>query len=353
MRQDRVIFNGVNPFNEFAKCKELTILLAEDKFILVATLNSINIMATFSSIVKVFEGAEEKIREAYTIPLSLVLPLFRLDTKEKENSLTIETTVDKVTLTYNGVSVDTDIFSPNGLTLQQISDIDTSTSLEVSPAPFIHMTDVFGIAKDNFCNVDGKTIYISDESKCLINTSDIDYQRKFSLSIQFIRMMKATNCTKLFIGANVVAQTKSGLLLVTSLTKITDPNALKDYMFASKLKSDNIYSLALDKYIKQINLAVQSADLSVSLDLTKRQLELTSLSNERVLMQLSDTEIQKEGEFDFFSAIEDSSEPIVLNDSRLIKSLASFGKVRIKVCPSFLLAKLGETHKLMFTLGRA
>lgn len=352
MRQDRVIFNGVNPFNEFAKCKELTVLLAEDKFILVATLNSINIVATFSSIVKVFEGAEEKIREAYTIPLSLVLPIFRLDTKEKENSLTIETTVDKVTLTYNGVSVVTDIFSPNGLTLQQISDIDTSSSMEVNPTPFIHMTDVFGMTKDNFCNVDGKTIYISDESKCLINTTDTDYKRKFSVSVQFIRMMKATNCTKLFIGNNIVAETKSGLLLVTALTKITDPHALKDYMFASKLKSDSIYSLALDKYIKQINLAVQSAELSVSLDLSKKQLALASLSNEKVLLQLSDREVQKEGDFDFFSDMEETSEPIILNDSRLIKSLASFGKVRIKVCPSFLLAKLGETHKLMFTLGR-
>lgn len=352
MRQDRVVFSGDNPFNEFAKCKELTVLLGPDKFVLVATLNSINIMTTFNSIVNVFEGSE-KIQEAYTIPLSLVLPLFRLDSKDKDNSLSLETTVDKVTITYNGVSVDTAIYSPNGLTIQQISDIDTSGSMEVSPAPFIKMTDVFGTTQDNFCNVDGKTLFISDESKCLIEVSEVDYQRKFSISIQFIRMMKSMGCTKLFIGENIVAQTKTGLLLVTNLTKITDPNALLDYAFASRIKSEGVYTLALNKYLKQIGIAVQSSELDASLDLDKRQLILTSLHNEKVVLQLADYEVSKEGEFDFFAEEVEETKPLILNDPKLLKSLASFTKVRIKVCPSFLIARLGKTHKLMFTLGRS
>lgn len=352
MRQDRVIFNGPNPFNEFAKCKELTVLLGEDRFIFVATLNSINIMATFKSRVKEFEGEEDKTRKAYTIPLSLILPLFKLDTKEKENSLTLETTVDKVTITYNENSVETDIFSPNGLTIQQVTDINTEKSLMVNPAPIIQMSDIFGMTKDNFCNIDGKTLFISDESKCLITTGEIDYQRQFSLSIQFVRLMKSMGCTKLYIGDNVVAETKSGLWLITTLTKITDPNVLKDYQFAARIKSDNIYNVALSKYLKQINLAVQSAELSASLNLDKRQLAICSVNNEKSVLQLSDTEIQKEGAFDFFAEVDEKKEPLVLTDSRLIKSLASFGSVRIKVCPSFLLAKLGKTHKLMFTLGR-
>lgn len=353
MRQDRVIFNGENPFNEFAKCKELTVLLGENKFMFVATLNSISIMATFNSIVKVSEVEGESIREAYTVPLSLILPLFKLDTKTKENSLTLETTSEKVTITYNDIKVDTDIYAPNGLTIHQINEINIGNSMQVEPAPFIQMIDIFGTSQDNFCNVDGKTLFISDESKCLINNTDFDYQKKFSISVQFIRMMKSMNCVKLYIGDNIVAETKSGLWVVTSLTKITDPNVLKDYKFAAKMKSDSIYTLTLNKYLKQINLAVQSSELSATLDLDKRQLALSSINNERTTLKLTDNEVQKEGEFSFFDMEETKSSAIILTDSRLIKSLASFGKVKIKVCPTFLLAKLGETHRLLFTLGRA
>ena len=353
MRQDKVIFNGSNPFIEFGKCKELTILLDKNRFVFVATLNSIHMVATFNSTVKVLEGSGSKIREAYTIPLSLIFPLFKLDTQTKDNSLTLETTENKVAITYNGITIETDIFSPNGLTLQQLKDINFDTSLEVNPFPFIRMMEVFGPTKDNFCNVDGKTLFITDDNKCLIEPGEIDYQKKFSMSIEFIRYMKSMKCEKLYIGNNLVAVTKSGVWLVTNLSKITDPNVLLDYKFAAKIKSDNIYTLNINKYQKQINLAVQSVDLSASLDLENNQLILTSNNSEKTIFRLTNKEVIKEGEVDIFGMSSSiSDEPIIINDARLIKSLASFGSVRIKVCPEFLLAQLGKTHKLMFTLGR-
>ncbi|MFF2798158.1 hypothetical protein [Lysinibacillus xylanilyticus] len=352
MRQDKVIFSGENPFLEFSKCRELTVVLGHNKFMFVATLNSVNIMSSHESIVTVLEGTEDTFKDRYTIPLSLVLPLFKLDTKEKDNVLVLETASDKVRITYNDISVDTDIFSPNGLTLQQINNIDTVNSLEVDPKPFIQMVDIFGKTENNFCNVDGNTLFISDDSKCLLNKTDVDYQRKFSLSVQFIRLMKSMNCVKLFIGDNIVAQTKSGLLLITNLTKITNPNILSDYKFANRVPSDNIYNLNINKYLKHINIAVQTAELSATLDLNRKRLSITSNSNEKTLLQLTDAEVQKEGEFDFFSSTQKEDEPIVLTDPRLIKSLASFGKVKIKVCPAFLLAQLSKTHRLMFSLGK-
>jgi len=353
MRQDKVIFSGPNPFIEFGKCKELTVLLDENKFTFVATLNSIHMMASFDSKVKVLEGTEKTVRDAYTIPLSLIFPLFKLDTKTTDNSLTLETTIDKVVITYNGVTVETDIYSPNGLTLQQLKEISISDSLQASPGPFVRMIEIFGTTKDNYCNVDGKTLFISDDSKCLIYTDEVDYQKKFSVPIQFIRFMKSMNCTQLYIGNNLVATTKSGIWLVTNLSKITDPNVLLDYKFATKVKSDNIYSLSINKYTKQINLAVQSSELSASLDFEKRQLIITSSNNEKTVFKLDNKDIVKEGEFDLFGSMQSSPrESVVLTDARLIKSLASFGAVKVKVCPEFLLAKLGKNHKLMFTLGR-
>lgn len=352
MRQDRVIFSGDNPFLEFAKCKELTVLLSDNKFIFVATLNSINIMATFNSTVRVFEGGE-KIRDAYTIPLSLVLPLFKLDTNQTDNSLTLETTSEKVTITYNNISVDSDIYSPNGLTLQQISQINTSDATVVDPHPFIQISDLFGVAKDNFCNVDGKILYISDGSKCLIHQGEFEYPKKFAIPIQFIRLMKSMGCVKMYIGNNIIAETKSGLWIIVNLSKITDPNSLMDFKFATKLKSDEVYTLSINKYLKTIGVAVQSSELSAKLNLSKRQLILESINNEQSIIQLTDTEVQKEGEFDFFAQPASGSSSLELTDARLIRSLASFSKVKIKVCPQFLLAKLGKNHRLMFTLGRS
>ena len=354
MRQDNIIFSGPNPFAQFGKCKELTILLDTDRFMFVASLNATYMMATFDSTVSVLEGTEDKFLKAYTIPLSLIFPLFKLDTGTKDNSLTLTTTADKVTIKYNDVEVESDIYSPNGLTIQQIKSIDIAKSQEVDPAPFIAITDVFGPTKDNFCNVDGNTLFISDENKCLIHKSKEDYGKKFSLPIPFIKLMKSMAVTKLHIGDNVVAETKSGVSLVTNLTKITDPNVLLDYKFAARTKSDDVYVLRINKYMKKISLAVQSVELSASLDFIKRKLILTSDHNERVEMTLNNYELSKQGEVDFFAAMKQSSsgKSLMLHDARLIRSLATFPEVKVKVCPGFLLAKLGKDYNLMFNLGK-
>ena len=350
MRQDKVIFSGPNPFVEFAQCKELTVLLGEDRFMFVATINSTHIMTNFKSLVRTLEGTKGTYKEAYSIPLSLVMPLFKLDSGTTDNVLTLETTADKVTITYNKFSVETDIFSPNGLTMMQVGSLNVSKSIEVLPTPFIQISDLFGTSKDNFCNVDGNTLFISDSNKCIIHKGETDFGKKFSIPLSFVRLMKSMECVKLFIGENIIAETKSGLWVFTSLSKITDPNVLMDFKFAARLKSDDVYTLSLNKYLKHISVAVQNKDISASLNFNDRDLILSSVSGEKTVIKLDESAIEREGEFDFFADLDKAKKSIILRDARLIRSLATFTKVKVKVCPTFVIAKLGKEHHLLFQL---
>lgn len=348
MRLDKHICDN-NPFLDFAKAKELTVLLTDDSFTFVATIDSISMVASFKSSPKL---TGDNYLSSYTIPLDLILPLFKLDTKEKENILTLNTFDDTATISYNGMSVTTNIFSPNGLTLQQLSVV-TSTikTQELLSAPFIRISDIFGSFPGGVCNVSGSVLYISDHSKCVIHKGEYDFKREFSVPLNFIRMMKNLKAEKMYIDKNIVARTPSGLLLVTSLNKNTDNNSLLDYKFAVKISSEEIYTLRLNKYLKHLSLAVQSASIDSSLNLDSRKLTLTSNQNEKVVIELTEEEIKRNKEIDFFANMENPKEDIIINDSRLLKSLSTFTTVQVKVCPNFLIASLGKTHKLMFSLG--
>lgn len=360
MRLDRVIFEGENPFEQFSKCKELTVLLDKDKVVLVATINSINLMVTYGSRVIIEEGEEEAYREAYTVPLSLMTPLFKLAGKKKNNELVITTEQDMATINFNGVEVVTSIYSPNGLTLQQVMNISAEEQVEFSPKPFIDIYDVFGVTMDNYCNVDGKTLFIADANKCLIQEGEVDYGKKFSVSVDFIRLMKSMGCTDMHIGQNVTAKTKGGMFLITNLHKVNNPNVLQDYKFARRLKSEEIYSLSLGKYLKQITLAAQSTELSLELDLNAQTLKLYSTSEESMAVQLTSKEVKKDGEVDLgaFAFLggevgSGGSDSVVLTDARLVRTLARFNQVKVKVCPTVMLARLGDSYRLMFTLGES
>lgn len=347
MRLDTHICNH-NPFLDFSKSSELTVLLTDNSFTFVATVDSISMVASFESSPKL---TGDDYMKAYTIPLDLMLPLFKLDTKEKENILSINTFDDSVTVTYNDVSCTTSIYSPNGLTVQQLAIISQTTgSSPLDPVPFIRISDIFGSYKGGVCNVSKNVLYISDHSKCVIGPGEHDFGREFSIPLSFIRMMKNNKVNQLFIKDNVVARTPSGLMLVTSLNKNTDNNSLLDYKFATKFSSDEVYTLKLNKYLKHLSLAVQSSSIKSSLNLDTRILTLSSDHNERVEMELPMEDVSRDRQVDFFANMENPKDDIILNDSRLLKSLSTFNTVKVKVCPTFLIASLGKTHKLMFSL---
>ena len=210
MRQDKILFDGPNPFDSFSRCKELTVLLDEDRIVLVGSLPPTNLMVSYKSIVRTTDE-NSGIKTAYTIPLSLATPLFKLDTSTTGNQLTVETNVDSVTIIYNGVELTTAIYSPNGLTLGQIQAISTEGTKVVSSIPLLMMYDTFGLTTDNFINVYKDKMYIRDDNKCLIQDCEEDYGKNFAVPIGFVRLMKAFECSKLHIGEVLVAEGNAGV----------------------------------------------------------------------------------------------------------------------------------------------
>lgn len=353
MRQDKILIDVGNPFDSFTKCKELTIVLSKDHVMLVGSIPPTNIMLSYKSIVREVEDSEE-IKLAYTIPLSLVLKLFRLDTKKRQNMLVIETSPESVTLIYNGVEITTPIFSPNGLTANQILAVGQGSSIQVPHFTFIEMMDIFSANKENFLNVKGNKFFISDSGKCLIRDWETDLGMDFALPISFIRTIKSFGVKSLHVGDIAIAECANGLRVLCNLSKVQDASALDDYKFAAKVKSDDIYSLTLDKYLRRVNVAVQTAEVSIEFNLTGKFFILRSETGEEVKIKLDAREVQKVGaEDDFFSMMTSDAKPLILKDPRLIKTLASFRWVKIKVCPTFLIGKLDDNYKLMFTLRSA
>jgi hypothetical protein len=351
MRRDKVIFDGSNPFNSFANCKELTVFLGADRFIFVGSINSISIVRVFPSRVT-FVDEDEKIPERFTVPLSLMLPIFRIDDKEKGNSLTLETSVDGVHINYNDVSVTSKLFSANGATVRLLDSLNIADSMEINPNVFVSMTDAFGMAKDNFCNVDNNSLYISDHRKCLIRTLEFSFKRKFSLSVQFVKMMKSMKCNRMYIGNNAVAITEDGTFLVQNLTKLQNEQAVMDYKFAKMLKPKATFEVKLNKYMKHINAAANSAELGLSLDLARHSINITSVSGEQSIIELDSHEYDMSLLDSFDTGIDKFLKQASIRDQHIIKMLAAFKSVLIKVCGTMFLVELDKQSTLMFVMER-
>lgn len=345
MRVDTVIFSGDNPFEHFAKCSELTILLGENALMLVGKINSINLVASFESIVNNSAGLNH--RESYTVPLDLLLPLFRMDTKTVKNELIVTTLEDKAVISYNGMAVTTNIYSPNGLTLQQIKEINwTAESHPIKP--FIDLLVAFGSTKENVVSVTGKTLLVSDNNKSLIYDGDVDYGKKCAVSDAFIRMARSLKAKKISLTQPVVATTEEGLFIVDNLYKFGDEAPILSYSYASKIQTDHKFKLNLSKYHKQFSTVANTKKLSATLSLLNPYIQLTSEQGEEVRIPLTTAEVTMLGEVDFFNI--DFSQEVLIKDASLLKSLASFKEVNVKVMPNFVIARLDRAYKLIFTI---
>lgn len=351
MRRDKVIFDAENPFLSFSNCKELTVFLGENRFVFVGSVNSISIVRVFPSRVT-FVDEEEKIPERFTVPLSLMLSIFKIDDSKKGNSLTLETSTDGVHIIYNDVPVTSKLFSANGATIRLLDSLNVADSMEVNPNVFTSMTDAFGQAKDNFCNVDNSSLYISDHRKCLIRTLDFSFKRKFSLSVQFIKMMKSMKCNKLYIGNNAVAITEDGTFLIQNLTKLQNEQAVMDYKFAQMLKPKATFEVKLNKYTKHINAAASSAELGISLDLARHTISITSSSGEQSVIELEAHEYSMNLADSLDSGIEQFLKQASIHDQHIIKMLAAFKSALIKVCGTMFLVELDAQSSLMFMMER-
>lgn len=349
MRRDKVIFDGSNPFDSFANCNELTVFLGEDRFIFVGSINSISIVKIFPSKVT-FIDEDEQIQERFTIPLSLMIPLFRIDTREKGNVLMLETSIDHVSVTYNDVPITSDLYSANGATVKLMDSLNVSNSTEVNPSVFTSMADAFGITKDNFCNVENEMIFISDQKKCLMRTLDFSFNRKFSLSVQFIKLMKSMKCNKLYIEHNAVAITSDGTFLVQSLTKLQDQKAVLDYRFSKRLKPKATFEVKLNKYLSYIKAAAGSADLRVKLDLARHSVNITSTSGEQSIIELEAHEYSMTLSDSLDVGIDKFMKEAIIHDSHIIKMLATFKSVLLKVCGTMFLVELDKQSSLMFIM---
>lgn len=345
MRVDTIIFDGDNPFEHFAKCTELTVILGEDAVMLSGKIGSINLVASFNSIVNKVEDLEN--RSSYTVPLDLLLPIFRMDSKTLRNELVITTLDDKATISYNGIAVDTNIYSPNGLTMQQIKDIDwTSPSFAIKP--FIDLITAFGTSKENVIGVCDDKLIISDNNKSMIYTGTEDYGKRCAVSDSFIRLARSLKAKTISLQQPVVATTEGGLFIVDSLYKFTSEDPILTYAYASRLKTTNQFQLRLGKFSKQFSIAAGSAKLSAKLHLLNPHIMLTSEQGESIRIPLNNDEVKMLGDVDFFSL--DFSQEVSISNAGLLKSLSSFKEVNVKVMPDFVIARLDKDYKLIFTI---
>lgn len=347
MRRDRIIFDGTNPFDYFSDCKEFTVILQADRVVLVGTVNDIQVVKVFNSTVS-FVDEEEEILNKYTIPLSLIVPIFRLDDRDKANILVIETYESSVEITYNEVSVSSILYSANSSTVNVLDSLNTDSSIEVSPSIFTMVTDSFGSTKEEFCHIDGRFIFISSPQKALVSRQEVDLDGKYSIPIKFIRMMKKIGATSLNIGNHLVAMTENGTFLIETIKKLQDPSTLEEFKFASRVLTNATYTLKINKYMKQINAALGSKELSVILDLGKGRLLFKSNSGESLEIELEKDSFVRQVPEDIDFKILDQLNSLTISDASVIKSIAVHRSVEVKFCGNFFIAKLNGKQQLMF-----
>lgn len=346
MRIDTTTFDGENPFIQFNKCTELTVLLDENRFILTGKVGSISIVRFFSSEKTETENSNHP--TAFTIPLSFTAAMFALDKRESNNKLSIETSDDVVELVYNGRTIRSNIYSANGLTIQQIKAI-TWEGERFPTAPILELFDKYGTMRGEVVSVSENILFMQDGSKTLLYKGAIDYKDKFNLSVSFVRAIKNFEADYIVVGGStVVARTEKGLYLLDNRLQLLDDSPIATYRFATRIKTDNRFIVDLRKHLSLINIAANSANVSAELNLTDAMLIIRSIHGEQTIERLTNKEVSYQPDVDIFTMEIDSK--VVINDAKLLKTLASFREVKVEVLPEFIKARLDGKFRLIFTV---